>query len=299
MKKIKKYIENLPSLEGKKIIITGANSGLGFAMADVCLSKGAKVVFACRNANKAAAAIDNLHNLYPNSEISLIIYDQSSLASCRKFVDEIFDKHSDFFGLVLNAGVFNCGKGKMTGDGYPMVTGTNSYGLAAILDQIQVHLDKINDEKRIVIQGSLAALLSKYKNLKNSTQNPNGNHFCQYNISKKMCLNLYNFYAQNNTSMYVKYLYCEPGISKTNIIRNYSNWFRKIADLFMKICCQSALEGCLPAMELLCKKVSNATAMRPKLLFAIRGLPKERIINKKHLVPEEMPALINCTKVNL
>lgn len=292
MKKIDKYITNLPDLNGKKIIITGANSGIGFSTADTCLSKGAKVVLACRNMKRATAAKDNLQSKYQNSDVSILIYDQSQIKSCKQFIKDVFEEHPDFYCLFLNAGILKAEKGKLTDDGLPMTSGTNAYGAAAILDEFQKHAADINDEKRIVIQGSVAAKLSKYKNIQISTQNPNKNHFYQYNISKKICLNLFKYYSENNTNEYIKYLYCEPGISNTNITRNYPKWFMTIARPVMKLIFQDALEGSTPALDLICKSVPNGYSTMPRKIFGIRGLPKQSKINKKHLMLDEVPHIL-------
>ena len=49
--------KNLPNLSGKTVIITGANSGTGFSATKFMSAKGATVVMACRNADKAKKAL--------------------------------------------------------------------------------------------------------------------------------------------------------------------------------------------------------------------------------------------------
>ena len=53
---IKWKAEHMPSQVGKTVIITGANTGIGFHMVKALASKGANVIMACRNLEKANAA---------------------------------------------------------------------------------------------------------------------------------------------------------------------------------------------------------------------------------------------------
>jgi len=52
--------KDLPDLTGKTIIITGANSGTGFAATKFMSAKGAAIVMACRNPDKANAALKSI-----------------------------------------------------------------------------------------------------------------------------------------------------------------------------------------------------------------------------------------------
>ena len=55
-----KYIDKFPSLEGKNILITGSNTGLGFEFARLILSKNAHLFMAVRNLDKGNKAIKKL-----------------------------------------------------------------------------------------------------------------------------------------------------------------------------------------------------------------------------------------------
>lgn len=283
MKKIDKYIASLPCITNKKVIITGANSGLGFAIADHCLTKGASIVMACRNIKKAQEARDNLLVKHENAKIDIVFYDQSTLERCKTFAKEIIVNHSDFYALVLNAGVLRVNKGVVTKDGFPMVAGINSFGLLAIVNELQSFLKQVNEEKRIVIQGSLAARMEKYKTFENFVQNPNRPYFEQYANSKNVSFNIYTIYGRNNQNKNVKYLQCEPGISASNIIQNFPKWIKGICAFFFKLLFQSCREGSLPAMDVICNDVDNLTHSAPKHLWTTRGLPKRIKVKEKHI----------------
>ena len=52
---------DLPDLEGKTALVTGANTGLGFETARLLAEKGARVLIACRNKDKGIAAAERIN----------------------------------------------------------------------------------------------------------------------------------------------------------------------------------------------------------------------------------------------
>lgn len=98
-------IEELPLQNGRIIIVTGANTGLGFETALVLAKKGAKVIMACRNAIKANKAIDRIKKEIPNADLEFIQIDLSSLESVRSFAKEFQSKYDRLDVLINNAGV--------------------------------------------------------------------------------------------------------------------------------------------------------------------------------------------------
>ena len=57
--------------DNKKVIITGANSGIGFECASLVLKLNGKLVMACRNKQRALEAKEKLNSLYPDKEIDI------------------------------------------------------------------------------------------------------------------------------------------------------------------------------------------------------------------------------------
>ena len=288
MNKIDKYIASLPSLEGKKVVVTGANSGLGLEIIKFCLTKKASVVLACRNKNKADKVIEELKEKYPDSQIDLLLYSQDILSSCQQFVDNLFKEYSDWYALVLNAGIFKAKKGELNKEGFPVVSGTNSFGLAYIIREVNKRILNDKVERKVIIQSSIAAYLTKFKNVQECLQNPNRYYFKQYNWSKNVCLNLGYHYAKENINPNIKYLIAEPGVASTNLFSTFPKWFAPIAKVGVRVLFQSAKEGALPVDYLISSDVTNGDYAVPKLFKGIRGLPRKRKINKKYIHPEQI-----------
>src|ERR1700721_4136082 len=79
---------DIPSLSGKRVIITGANSGIGYHTALKLARKGAQVVLACRDPQRGHDAVAPLNSDSPSAHTKLGILDLSSLPSVRKFAEE-------------------------------------------------------------------------------------------------------------------------------------------------------------------------------------------------------------------
>ena len=75
-----------------KILITGANTGIGFATAEELVKQGQHVILACRNPQKAQIAQDKLRAL-GQGQVDLVSLDLNSLESTRKAADEIADRY--------------------------------------------------------------------------------------------------------------------------------------------------------------------------------------------------------------
>jgi WW domain-containing oxidoreductase len=138
------------SLTGKKVIITGGNSGIGFAAATALAGQGAEVVLACRDQAKAETACDSISKTHPNASVSSLVIDLASFASIRGFADSL--NWSSIDVLVCNAGVFNMAYAE-TEDGFESTVGTCHYGHAYLVELL---MDKIiaSNEPRVVMVSS-------------------------------------------------------------------------------------------------------------------------------------------------
>jgi NAD(P)-dependent dehydrogenase (short-subunit alcohol dehydrogenase family) len=109
------------------VVVTGANGGLGLETARALGAKGAHVVMAVRNQEKAEAAVEDIRRTAPNASLELIALDLSSQASVREAAQQILAGHDQIATLVNNAGVMGIPERK-TADGFEMQFGTNHLG---------------------------------------------------------------------------------------------------------------------------------------------------------------------------
>jgi NAD(P)-dependent dehydrogenase (short-subunit alcohol dehydrogenase family) len=122
--------KDMPSLEGKVALVTGANSGLGLEAATALARHGAKVLLACRNIQKAEAAADQVRAT-ATGEVEIVPLDLASLgsvAACAKLVRE---RETRLDLLLNNAGLMAVDEAK-TEDGFEMQLGVNHLGHFAL-----------------------------------------------------------------------------------------------------------------------------------------------------------------------
>lgn len=109
------------------MVITGGNTGIGFETAKALLRKGDKVVLACRDDAKAAAAVARLQGMVPGAEVSSATLDLADLSSVRDFSKAYLDSGASLDVLLNNAGVMACPEMR-TADGFEMQLGVNHLG---------------------------------------------------------------------------------------------------------------------------------------------------------------------------
>jgi NAD(P)-dependent dehydrogenase (short-subunit alcohol dehydrogenase family) len=122
---------DIPDLSGKTIVITGANSGLGFEAAMALAGKGAQVVLACRDQAKGRAAEEQIRARHPRAATALMPLDLCSLADIRRFADAARAAYPSIDVLMNNAGVMALPY-RQTADGFEMQFGTNHLGHFAL-----------------------------------------------------------------------------------------------------------------------------------------------------------------------
>jgi NAD(P)-dependent dehydrogenase (short-subunit alcohol dehydrogenase family) len=119
---------DIPDLAGKRAIVTGANSGLGFQTALALARHGATVVLACRSAERGEQALTRVRAQAPDADVVLGSLDLADLASVRAFAEA----HGEPLDLLVNnAGVMALPR-LTTADGFEMQFGTNHLGHFAL-----------------------------------------------------------------------------------------------------------------------------------------------------------------------
>jgi NAD(P)-dependent dehydrogenase (short-subunit alcohol dehydrogenase family) len=93
-------------MQGKTVLVTGANQGIGKAAALALARQGARVVMVARNPDKGRAALADVEAASGSREVELIVADLSSQSEIRRAAEEYRSRHQRLDVLINNAGVF-------------------------------------------------------------------------------------------------------------------------------------------------------------------------------------------------
>jgi NAD(P)-dependent dehydrogenase (short-subunit alcohol dehydrogenase family) len=118
---------DIPDQSGRTAVVTGANGGLGLETARELARKGAHVVMAVRNQQKAQGALSDIRAEVPGASLELVSLDLASLASVRAAAEQILGAHERVDLLVNNAGVMGIPE-RRTVDGFEMQFGVDHLG---------------------------------------------------------------------------------------------------------------------------------------------------------------------------
>ncbi|MFJ6418021.1 SDR family NAD(P)-dependent oxidoreductase [Paeniglutamicibacter sp. NPDC091659] len=147
---------------GKRILVTGANAGIGFWTSLQLAQRGAEVILACRNQAKADAALQAIRSRVPNANVSSVILDMANLESVAEAV-VLLSELDGLDVLIANAGVVHAPRArKQSPDGLELVAATNFFGHFALVAGLLPVLER-TPGSRVLTLGSLSTLLVKLR----------------------------------------------------------------------------------------------------------------------------------------
>jgi NAD(P)-dependent dehydrogenase (short-subunit alcohol dehydrogenase family) len=269
-------ISQIPNLEGKTIIVTGGNSGLGYQAVKAFAEKGAELIIACRSVAKGKAARTEILHNHPKAKIEVMQLDLSDLESVRAFVTDFNKKYSQLHVLLNNAGIMMTPYSK-TKDGIELQQGTNHFGHFALTGLLIDKL-KTTPKSRVVNVSSLA-----HKNGNMDFSNllfDNGKSYSPmsaYSRSKLENL-LFTFELQryfDTNKIDCITTVAHPGVSDTNLFNGIgNNVARKLFMPLFRAFVQPASMGALPLIRAaMDEKASPANYYGPNGLGQIKGYP--------------------------
>jgi retinol dehydrogenase-12 len=237
-------------IDGQVVIITGANSGIGFEAAKELARRGAKVILACRSLDKAQKACEIVALETGTKNAVPKVLDISSLKSVRTFCAEILKEETRLDVLVNNAGVAGLRK-TITEDGLELQIATNHFG-PFLLTNILMGLMKKTGKGRVIMISSVAHTWTKTLDL----DNLNAEKFWEPKLlyaRTKLCNILFaKELARRLKETGIKGITANaanPGGVKTAIFRHSRKWFKYII-MVTQFFFKTPWEGAQPTIHL-------------------------------------------------
>jgi NAD(P)-dependent dehydrogenase (short-subunit alcohol dehydrogenase family) len=146
-------LDDIPSQSGRVAIVTGANAGIGYETARVLAMKGARVVLACRSAEKGNAAVARIA-AEGISGAEFAALDLADLDSVQRFADHFSRDNPRLDLLINNAGVMVPPK-SATKQGFELQFGTNHLGHFALSARLYPLLRAAQGSRVVVVSSSV------------------------------------------------------------------------------------------------------------------------------------------------
>ena len=237
---------SVPDQSGRTILVTGANTGIGYEAARVLAGRGARVLLGCRSTAKARDARERICALHPKAQVELLSLDLGNLQSVREAADEV-SREARLDLLINNAGIMVPPR-EETADGFESQFGVNHLGHFALTGLLL--------EKLLATAGSRVVNVSsgahKWGKIEfddvNATRSYNRQ--ARYGMSKLANL-LFTFDLQRRLAgarAETIAVACHPGVSETELSRNMPAWMKLLTPLF-SLLSHPPPQGALPTLR--------------------------------------------------
>ena len=264
---------DIPDQTGRVVVITGANTGLGYETAAALAEHGAHVVLAVRNLDKGKDAATRISATSPRGEVALQELDLTSLESIRAAADQLRSDHDRIDLLINNAGVMWTPK-STTKDGFELQFGTNHLGHFAFTGLLLDRLLPVAGSRVVTVSSSGHRIRAGihfddlqwergYSRVGAYGQSKLANLLFTYELQRRL--------APRGTTIAVA---AHPGGSRTELTRNLPALVERIAPLVEPLF-QDAAMGALPTLRAATDPgVLGGQYYGPDGLAELRGYPK-------------------------
>ncbi len=238
--------KDIPNQQGKRVIVTGANSGVGFQTARELARAGAEVTLACRSVERGEAAAAKIKAEQPQAKVEVALLDLSTLASVRRFAERELAKAKSLDILVNNAGISVTPRRELTPDGFEKQLATNYLGHFALTGLLlplllQAQAPRVislasNAHKRAQINFGDFQLERGYDPMKAYSQS-------------KLAMLVYARELQRQSDAHggkLRSIAAHPGASKTAIAKEAEGALKWVTKAFFALLGQDDAQGALP-----------------------------------------------------
>ncbi|MFM5906038.1 MAG: oxidoreductase [Novosphingobium sp.] len=236
----------VPDQSGRTIMVTGANTGIGYEAARVLAQRGARVLLACRSRDRAEGAMARISALVPGADLAFVPLDQADINSVRVAAD-LASREARLDVLVNNAGVMIPPLGR-TAQGFEQQFGVNHLGTFALTGLLLPKLAQ-SPGSRVVVTSSIAHKRGRID---------------FGNLDAAKGYNRFDFYAQSKLANLlhmteldrrlraagspVAAMACHPGVAASELMRHIP-FGNALAGPVLGLVLNTAAKGAWPALQ--------------------------------------------------
>lgn len=262
-------IDEIAEQNGKTVLITGGNSGIGLETARVLSMKNAEVILTARSDEKGRNAVESIKKQYPRARVKWMVLDLADLHSIQSFSVDFHTKYSRLDVLINNAGVMYPESRTVTKDRFELQFGTNHLGHFALTAQL-LDILKATQGARVCTQSSIAHTMLKKIDLNDLNWEKSYSRYKAYSQSKLANL-LFTYELDRQFKKYGLNILANaahPGVTNTNLFRTSG------FDFVTKWVTQGVETGALPILRAATEpNLVGSEYIGPNGIGGMRGYP--------------------------
>merc|ERR1711962_1382109 len=248
-------------LEGKLVVITGANCGIGLETARDLAARGARVILGCRSKQRGEIAVKDIIDSTGNSGVEMLELDLLSLESVRRFAQLVAARNQPLHILINNAGIADgkglhswaVGRSHLSKDGLEIVTQTNHLSHFLLTNLLKDKLQAAGNS-RVINVSSLAGCGGKLdlNNVNHEKDSSTTMLKMNYHNSKLMNMLFTKELSKRWANIGVTSYSLHPGFVRTEIFRSFSHPDQKFISLLGYITGKDLWQGAQTTIFLAC-----------------------------------------------
>jgi NAD(P)-dependent dehydrogenase (short-subunit alcohol dehydrogenase family) len=272
----------MPDQSGRTVVVTGANSGLGYVVTEAFARRGAEVVMACRSVDRGRDAAEQISVGEHDGSLTVMELDLAELDSVRRFAETFQAAFDALHVLCNNAGVMGIPRLE-TVDGFERQFGVNHLGHFTLTGLLLDELQATEGQTRVVTHSSGMHERGDvdFDDLQRAERYDRWEVYAQ----SKLANALFGFELDRRlraAGASVTSVVCHPGYAATNLQRRSAEMtgsrFRLLVMRMMNfLFAQSPKQGALPMLyAATAPAVEGGEYIGPGGLLTMRGAPEKQ-----------------------
>ena len=278
------FKKNTESLKGNRVVITGAAGGLGSQCCLHLARLGADLVIIDRTEQGLEALKSRMLERYPEISVDVVSADLSDLKSVNQCIKKLNDCEKIDI-LIHNAGVFRLSVGHENND-YNIIFKVNFIAPYYMTKKLLPLLEK-SEKAKVIVVSSIAHTYARYDEKDIDYSNNKDDQKIYGNSKRFVMYSLMELLKENKK---VDLAIVHPGISYTNIMKNFPKFISKIIEVPMKLIFNSPKKSSLSIIKGIFGEHGYCEWFGPKI-FNIWGMPKCKKL--KSCSQEEITKIFN------